>query len=142
MPRVPGGRAQREGYPAEQPSSKLSLAIIHSLLDRRYFTLWELESSLLSPRAQLRPRLAGFCAVSKVLPVPQKVQTEAITCEVLNNGLHASFDDTVHVIAAEPDATFLRVSVLSGKRELAFEVAVVGRLRRGFRVFQVKCRQP
>ena len=53
--------------------------------------------------------------------------------------MNASFDQTVHCIAAGPDATFLRVSVHDGNRqEVAYETAVLGRLRRGYRILQLR----
>ena len=82
---------------------------------------------------------AGFCAVSKTLPLPQNVETELITEKVESNGLNAQFGHAVHCVAAEPHATFLRVGVLDEGREVAYETAVLGRLRRGYRVIQLRC---
>ena len=84
----------------------------------------------------------GFCSVSKTLPLPMNVETEASTCVVEGNGLNAGFDgETVHCAAAEPHATFLRVAVTdagSGGTEVAYETAVLGRLRSGYRVLQLR----
>ena len=53
--------------------------------------------------------------------------------------MNAAFDQTVHCIAAEPEATFIRVSAHDGNRqEVAYETAVLGRLRRGYRVLQLR----
>ena len=85
------------------------------------------------------PRAAGFCAVSDLLPLPQRVETEYATSAVEGNGMNAPFDQTVHCVAAEPSATFLRVSVLDSNRQVvAYETAVLGRLRRGYRILQLR----
>jgi len=44
----------------------------------------------------------------------------------------------VHCFAAEPLATFIRVGVADGRREVAYETAVLGRLRHGYRVVQMR----
>ena len=63
--------------------------------------------------------------------------------------------ETVHCVAAEPHATFLRVSVTERRdragvsnllgegwrdagQEVAYTIAVLGRLRRGYRVLQLR----
>ena len=46
---------------------------------------------------------------------------------------------TLHCLASEPNETFLRVVALDGKEAVAYETAVLGRLRRGYRVFQLRC---
>ena len=81
---------------------------------------------------------AGFCALSSVLPLPQSVDTETSTAPVRSNGLNATFAVTIHCVAAEPLLTFLRVGVVDREREVAYETAVLGRLRRGFRVLQLR----
>ena len=59
--------------------------------------------------------------------------------KVSKNGLNATFaPSTVHCLAAEPDATFLRVVILDNGQEVAYETAVLGRLRGGYRVFQLR----
>ena len=83
--------------------------------------------------------IGGFCAVSKTLPLPQTVETQLVTKAVEGNGLNAAFSQVVNCIAAEPHATILRVSVVdSNGQELAFETAVLGRLRHGYRVLQLR----
>ena len=42
----------------------------------------------------------------------------------------------VHPVAAEPLATFLHIAVADGRHEVAYDV--LGRLRRGFRIFQLR----
>ena len=54
-------------------------------------------------------------------------------------GINAAFSHSAHCVAAEPLATFLRVAVTSDSgRDVAYESAVLGRLRRGYRVFQLR----
>mmetsp|Transcript_70930 Transcript_70930/g.194498 ORF Transcript_70930/g.194498 Transcript_70930/m.194498 type:complete len:283 (-) Transcript_70930:28-876(-) len=54
------------------------------------------------------------------------------------NGLNVNINEVLHFVAAEPHATFVRVSVIEGKQELAYESAVLGRLRGGYRIFQLR----
>ena len=65
--------------------------------------------------------------------------TEVRTPDVTGNGLNAAFGQVVYCAAAEPLATFLRVSVMDGMQERAFSTAVLGRLRGGYRVLQMRC---
>eukprot|EP00966_Prymnesium_polylepis_P248013 5734766-Prymnesium_polylepis.1 len=51
-------------------------------------------------------------------------------------GMNAVFNETVYCVAAEPDETLLRVSVTDVGQEVAYETAVLGRLRRGYRVLR------
>mmetsp|Transcript_7865 Transcript_7865/g.13688 ORF Transcript_7865/g.13688 Transcript_7865/m.13688 type:complete len:132 (+) Transcript_7865:119-514(+) len=46
--------------------------------------------------------------------------------------------ETVHCIAAEPDATLVRVCVVESGYDLAYETAVLARLRCGYRVLQLR----
>ena len=81
----------------------------------------------------------GFCTVGRELPIQQGDEAYTISAPaVKGNGLNAHFGETIHCMAAEPHETFVRVSVLEGKQEVAFEVALLGRLRRGYRVFQLR----
>ena len=82
--------------------------------------------------------LAGFCAISKTLPLPPSTEIDGSTGAVESNGLNAAFGETAHCIAAEPDTTFLRVSVADGKHEVAYETLVLGRLRHGYRVLTLR----
>jgi hypothetical protein len=52
--------------------------------------------------------------------------------------MNASFEQDIHCVAAEPHAVFLRVGIADGGHEVAFETAVLGRLRGGFRIFQLR----
>ena len=81
--------------------------------------------------------LAGFCAISNSLPLPWLVETE-IALAPKDNGMIAAFGEEVHCVAAEPHATFLRLGIVDGGREVAFETAVLARLRGGFRIFQLR----
>jgi len=82
--------------------------------------------------------IGGFCAASRTLPLPQVVETELNTRGVDGNGMNVAFNETMHCIAAEPHATFLRASVLDGWHEVAHETTVLGRLRPGYRVLQLR----
>jgi hypothetical protein len=82
--------------------------------------------------------VGGVCALSDSLPLSQSHETEFATPAIMGNGMNAPFNSTVHCVAAEPKATFLRIQVTDGGREIAFETAVLGRLRRGYRVFQLR----
>eukprot|EP00966_Prymnesium_polylepis_P208216 4823048-Prymnesium_polylepis.1 len=87
----------------------------------------------------LRPPLPGFCAISDVLPLPHGRTNELTTPAVEGNGMNAVFCKTIHCVSAEPHATFLRVAVGDGWQEVvAFETAVLGRLRLGYRVFLMR----
>ena len=77
--------------------------------------------------------------MSDSLPLPQNIETELVTPPVESNGLNAFFGKEVHCIAAEPHATFLRVAILDNGQEVAYETAVLGRLRRGYRILQLRC---
>mmetsp|Transcript_42418 Transcript_42418/g.124226 ORF Transcript_42418/g.124226 Transcript_42418/m.124226 type:complete len:771 (+) Transcript_42418:1-2313(+) len=82
--------------------------------------------------------IGGFCAIAKKLPMRQAVEREATTPTVHNNGLSVPVRQTMHCLAAEPHATFLRISVTDGGQEIAYESVVLGRLRHGYRIFQLR----
>ena len=83
--------------------------------------------------------VAGFVAVNDTLPFPTAVGAEMQTRTSGDNGMLVTFGgEKFHCVAAEPDATFLHVAVNDGRREVAFETAVLGRLRGGYRVFQMR----
>jgi len=79
----------------------------------------------------------GFCAISNKLPLPPNIETDMML-PPSDNGLIASFGDKIHCVCAEPQAVFFRVSVVDGGQEVAYETAILGRLRGGFRVFQLR----
>jgi len=82
--------------------------------------------------------IGGFCAVINTLPLPKRTDVEHTTVTVATNGMNAVFGETLHCLAAEPHATFLRFGVCDGGHEVAYETAVLGRLRQGFRVLQMR----
>jgi len=82
--------------------------------------------------------VGGFCAVSKILPLPHGVETELCIHASKGGGMNAVFNDKVHCVAAEPLAVFVRLSLVEGGQEVAYESAVLGRLRGGCRVFQLR----
>eukprot|EP00966_Prymnesium_polylepis_P056296 1302441-Prymnesium_polylepis.1 len=84
--------------------------------------------------------IGGFCAVSSVLPLPQAVESEITLAQedVEGRATGAVFNQQVHCVATEPHATFFRVGVSDGGREVAYEIAVLGRLRYGYRVLQLR----
>jgi hypothetical protein len=78
--------------------------------------------------------LTGFCTVSDTLPLPKRVRSE-VSLKARDNGLNPGFNDKkVHCVAAQPMSVFLRASVTDGGQEIAYETAVLGRLRGGYRV--------
>lgn len=87
--------------------------------------------------------IGGVCAVSTKLPLPPELAalslpTEYCTGVVEGNGLNAHFEETIHCVSSEPEGTFLRIGVRDDGREVAFTIAVLGRLRRGYRVFRLR----
>ena len=82
--------------------------------------------------------MSGFCAVSSKLPLKKHDVATEVQLAPRYSGLNATFGEQVHCVAAEPDATVVRVSVTDGGQEVAYETAMLGRLRRGFRVLQLR----
>eukprot|EP00966_Prymnesium_polylepis_P171777 3972663-Prymnesium_polylepis.1 len=80
----------------------------------------------------------GFCAVRGVLPLTQSVKNDITTITVEGNGMNAEFYETVHCVAAEPHAAFLRIGVYDDGDEIAYGTAVLARLRAGYRIFQMR----
>jgi len=97
------------------------------------------ESSSPSVKLALHP-IGGFCGVSREFPPMLAMNTEISSSEVKRNGMNAAFAETVHCVAAEPSATILRICVICEECEMAFATAVLGRLRRGYRIFQLRGR--
>jgi len=96
-----------------------------------------LPPSVPSLKISLHP-IGGFCAVSKSLPISHTVENEVSIAASDGNGLNAQFNQEVHCISAEPDATILRVCVLDYGEEVAYETSMIGHLRRGYRIFQLR----
>jgi len=82
--------------------------------------------------------IGGFCAVSKTLPLPAVLDTSTTTSIVKANGLRAEFGEKIFCVAAEPHAAFLRVRVADGIHEPAYATAVLGRIKPGNRVLQMR----
>ena len=88
--------------------------------------------------------IGGCCAVSRKMPMLPSTGTEVTTNSVGNNGLNPCFDTPVYCVAAEPHSCFVRFSVVdtghprSREQEVAYDVVVLGRLRRGYRVLQLR----
>jgi len=82
--------------------------------------------------------IGGVCALASSLPFDEFTETELILSPKYN-GMNAEIGEAIHCIAAEPHATFLRVAVFDGRYgEVAFETAVLGRLRGGHRVIRLR----
>ena len=92
------------------------------------------------PRGSDEPPPAVSRAASlSSLPVEQTMDQWSPRATATKNGLNATFAQaTLHCLASEPNETFLRVVALDGKEAVAYETAVLGRLRRGYRVFQLR----
>jgi len=85
--------------------------------------------------------IGGFCALCRRLPlqVQRLVETELTVRGAESDGLCTSIQKKVNCLAAEPHATFLRISVTDGaQQEVAYETVVLGRLRHGYRIFQLR----
>eukprot|EP00966_Prymnesium_polylepis_P228434 5286828-Prymnesium_polylepis.3 len=82
--------------------------------------------------------LAGFCAISSTEYLSQHDTNAEISFGSEKGGMNTTFGVTAYCFAAEPQSTFLRVSVRGDMQELCYETAVLGRLRRGYRVFQLR----
>ena len=83
--------------------------------------------------------IAGFAAVSKKTPIRPGDESQTVTLSpAAGTGMNIMFASTVHCLVAERDEALLRVSVFEGKQEVAYESAVVGRLRGGYRVMQMR----
>jgi len=82
--------------------------------------------------------IGGFCGLSEVMPLQRNVEAEVKLKTSKDNGLNAQFAKKVHCVAAEPHACFLRVGVIDGGREVAYETCVLARLRPGYGVLQLR----
>ena len=85
---------------------------------------WREPHSQTSVTVSLHP-IGGFCATTNVLPPPAEVVT-SITTEPVSStgGLNVYFggseSHTVHCLAAEPDETFIKISVADGGKEVMY----------------------
>jgi len=82
--------------------------------------------------------IGGFCAISTKLPLLSDVTTELTTHTIRANGMNARLEHTVHCFAAEAHATFLRIGIFDRENEVAYTAVVLGRLRQGYRVLQLR----
>mmetsp|Transcript_71502 Transcript_71502/g.195992 ORF Transcript_71502/g.195992 Transcript_71502/m.195992 type:complete len:603 (+) Transcript_71502:1-1809(+) len=83
--------------------------------------------------------IGGFCCVSDLVhPSHADLSKTFRTKAVDTGGLLAEFDQVVHCLASEPRETVLRVVVMDGDAEVAYETAVFGALRTGHRCFQLR----
>eukprot|EP00966_Prymnesium_polylepis_P297478 6873167-Prymnesium_polylepis.3 len=138
--RTTRARAQRHDCPADERGSELAVRQNFSAPHRS-----QVRGLVITQKSSVQTRhipcdhvLAGFCAVSTILPLPQTVETEVTTSVVKGNGMNAPFRSTIHCAAAEPHATFLKVTIADGGHDVAFESAVLGRLRHGYRVLLLR----
>jgi hypothetical protein len=82
--------------------------------------------------------IGGFCCVSHVLPADDGVTRSASTEQVDGNGFNARFGGTFHCLAAEPNETILHLAVWDRGEMVAYETAVLGTLRSGYRSLQLR----
>ena len=61
-----------------------------------------------------------------------------LTRRAAENGLNACFNETVHCLAQEPTMTVLRVAVLEGEKDVAYETCLLSSLRSGYRVLHLR----
>eukprot|EP00965_Chrysotila_dentata_P019681 652973-Pleurochrysis_carterae.AAC.3 len=83
--------------------------------------------------------LAGFASVSLELP-PRHVTPKCSTTNLCSNGFNARIAETVYCLAAEPNETLMRVVVTDAGREVAYETAVLGAVKGGYRCFHLRSR--
>ncbi|EOD30067.1 hypothetical protein EMIHUDRAFT_99535 [Emiliania huxleyi CCMP1516] len=98
-------------------------------------------ASVSSPRVAVELHaIGGFCAVAREPQPPPEAQgvTRLTTAVAEGNGLNPTFDETFHCLAAEPNQTILRVVVEDEGRLVAYETAVLGSLRCGYRCLHLR----
>ena len=86
--------------------------------------------------------IGGFCSVSTELP-PSHIRSEHVTAAVQQNGRRPRFGETIHCLAVEPYQVFLHVAIVDNNmiEEVPYETVVLGRLRPGYRVLQLRNRR-
>ena len=82
--------------------------------------------------------IGGFACISPYNPPPEGSGTSFSTPPAFSNGLNPSYNRLVHCMAAEPLETLLKVAVVDGESEVAYETCVLGVLRPGYRCFQMR----
>ena len=85
--------------------------------------------------------LGGMACVSGI-KAPSQLRSKWKSKRLAGNGLNARFDETAHVIAAEPRETLVRIGVVDDdgytQREVAYEAASLGALRPGYRCVHLR----
>eukprot|EP00966_Prymnesium_polylepis_P062963 1461166-Prymnesium_polylepis.1 len=131
------GRFRANGSSARQSGlSRCTIAKAHGVPSALRWQPWRFAPELSGAPAPAPPSISdpsspaitvslfsigGVCAVSSTLPLPsQKVQAQ-VALPPGDNGMSTQLGDEIHCIAAEPHATFLRVSVMDGRHEVAYE---------------------
>ena len=61
-----------------------------------------------------------------------------LTRRAAENGLNSCFNETLHCLAQEPTTTVLRVAVLEGDKDVAYETCLISSLRPGYRVLHLR----
>jgi hypothetical protein len=82
--------------------------------------------------------IGGQCAVVTCLPPREGAQASYTTDTVIGNGLTATFNEVVHCLATEPRETVLKVAVMDGELEVAYEMVVLDTLRGGYRCLSLR----
>lgn len=82
--------------------------------------------------------IGGFCAVSSKIRLSKQDTKTELLLSPNDNGLNATVGTKVHCFATEPHATFIHVNVTDDEKLVAYEVCVLGRLRYGYRVLQLR----
>jgi len=97
-----------------------------------------LTGSVSSPQVsvELLP-IGGTCCVAHQLPPNRRKRLHTTRCRP-TNGLNPRFDETVHCLAQAPNETVVRIAVLDQGEEVAYETAMLGTLRSGYRVFHLR----
>ena len=84
--------------------------------------------------------IGGFCCVTPALPAPRNAVQRFAFEAGSGHGMAAHFDVTAHCLSAEPMQTVLRVVVMDGDHEAAYETMLLGAMRPGYRSMQLRSR--
>ena len=91
-----------------------------------------------SPRVSVELQaIGGTCGLALELPA-RRLENVHLTRRAVDNGLNPSFDETVHCLAQEPTTTVLRVAILEGDKDVAYETCLLSSLRPGYRVLHLR----
>ena len=96
------------------------------------------QGGISSPRVsvELLP-IGGICGVALELPA-RRLKDVHLTRRAAENGLNSCFNETLHCLAQEPTTTVLRVAVLEGDKDVAYETCLISSLRPGYRVLHLR----